>query len=355
MKKYHIYLMTIIALFCCACQKKKELLDDDFRAQMGQATPLWKHVVTNEDFGYLQLFENNYIANKHLQYRKTESGKIPKIVHFIWLGPKEFPRDSYQNIKSWIEKNPDYTFMMWTDRKRDEIDPKLHTQLMEDYPFSALKDEYYLSNNYAERSDILRYEILYEEGGIYVDHDVVCYRSLDSLVNNYDLVCALEPPHSPKISSSISVCNNIIATIPFHPFIKETIDHVKERWERVGRSFPGTDQESTIYRVAHRTFASFDDAVRENLSHSDLHNMVLPASYFNSIGKKAGSFAHHLYSGTWYKTEDPFENLVRKQLDKMAKKSNKMLLLGAISLLINIGIVGWLIVQKSVRPEAKAK
>ncbi len=353
MKKISVTLLSVIALSFCGCHKKKEIQDDDFRAQMGQNTPFWKHVVTNEDFGYLQIFEKNFLTNKHLQYRKNSPKNIPRTLHFIWLGPREFPRDSIANIRSWVEKNPSFKYIFWTDRKREQVHPDLEYRVFDEYPYSTLKEEYYLSNNYAERSDILRYEILFNEGGLYVDHDVICYRSLDSLVNNFDFVCGLEPPHSPKISSSISVCNNIIASVPHHPFLGETISRVKERWNRVERAFPGTDQESTIYRVAHRTFGAFDDAVRENISHSDLKNMVLPAGYFNSLGTKTGSFAHHLYSGTWYKTEDPFENLVRKQLDKMAKKSNKMLLLGAFSLLINVGIVAWLILQKPLRARAK--
>lgn len=352
MKKYIAYLaIGFVALCLVGCNKKRTKFNDDFKVQMGKKTDLWKHIVTDEDFTYLNLYEKNYNKNKHLRKRKTSQINIPQTIHFIWLGPKEFPKESKKNVASWIEHHPRYRVKFWTDRKKAPPHPKMEVEYFDNYPFKNLKEQYYLSNNYAERSDILRYEILYNEGGLYVDHDVICYGEIDNLLKNYDLFCGLEPPHAPIISSSVSICNNIIGSIPRHPFLKETISNVKDRWDRIERSFPGTDQESTKYRVAHRTFSSFDEAIHNNIYHSSLKNIVLPAGFFNKIGKGTGIYAHHYYIGSWYKNEDPFENLVRKQLNKMAKKSNKMLLFGAISIILNLVLVSWLIFQyRTIKP-----
>lgn len=346
MKKNIFICFILSGLLLSGCLKKQQKeFNDDFKVLMGKQTDLWKHIVTNEDIGYLQLYERVYNSNKHLQKRKIAIKNIPEVIHFIWLGPKDFPRESIRNVISWIEKNPECKVKFWTDRERESIHPSIEMVYFDSYPFEELQEQFYQSKNYAERSDLLRYEILLNEGGLYVDHDVLCFESFAKLLGNYDFFCALEPPHSPIISSSISICNNIIGSVPGHLFLKETINNVKTRWDRIERSFPGSDQESTIYRVAHRTFASFDEAVRNNLFHSDLKNIVFPAGYFNNIGKNSGIFAHHFYNGTWYKTEDPFENLVRKQLDKMAKKSNKMLLLGGVSVFINLLLAICLILQ----------
>lgn len=36
------------------------------------------------------------------------------------------------------------------------------------------------------KADILRYELLYFFGGIYIDTDFLCIKNIDKLLNNYD-------------------------------------------------------------------------------------------------------------------------------------------------------------------------
>lgn len=342
-------LLFLAFMMLIGCEKqahKQKTKIEDFKVLMGKNTALWQHLTTDEDFRHIHLFEKIYNKNKDLRFGQASHGNIPKVIHFIWLGPKEFPKESIKNIYSWVEKHPGYTFKFWTDHYREAPHPKMQHCYFDEYPFSQLKNNFYQSNNYAERSDLLRYEILLNEGGLYVDHDVFCYRSFDNLMNNYHFFCGLEPPHAPIINSSVSVCNNIIGCVPLHPFLKTTISKVNKRWDRIQRAFPGNDKESTIYRVAYRTFAAFDESVIENITNHAKKSIVFPAGFFNDFEMLKGIYAHHFYTGTWYKNEDPFEHLVRRQLDKMAKKSNKMLFLGGISVLLNLIFAICLILQQ---------
>ena len=303
---------------------------------MGKGESCWEHVQTPQDRQHIDFFRRLYEKDQKAQGELTL--KIPKTIHFIWVGPKSFPKESIANVESWVTKHPDWAFKFWTDRKRPLPHPKMELALISEKDLGTLYPCYLESTNYAEKSDLLRYEILQEEGGIYVDHDVVCFQSFDPLIEGHQFFCGLEPPHKPIGSSSISVCNNIIASIPFHPVLVSAIEKVKTRWSPIAKMYPGEDKESIIYRVFNRTFCAFEEAVFENVQNNGYKNVVFPAKYFNSLGKHYGFFSHHKYDGAWYQNEDPFEKLLRERLMKMAGKMNKILLINLLSIGMNIAL-----------------
>ena len=40
---------------------------------------------------------------------------IPKLVHYVWVGGADKPRDIQQCIDSWKRKLPDFKFMEWNE------------------------------------------------------------------------------------------------------------------------------------------------------------------------------------------------------------------------------------------------
>ena len=306
---------------------------------MGEHTKQWDYIATEDDFKALETAEKIYTTN----LKRTKSHEIPAVAHFIWLGPKEFPQASKEYVASWVRKHPNMTFKFWTDRPRAAPHPKMETVCFDKYPFQSLKSEYADSDNWAERSDLLRYEILLHQGGLYIDHDVECFQSVESLNQEYDFYCGLEPLHTPIVNSSVTACNNLIGTTPHHPVLKSVIARVKSNWDRATKAYPGKDRDSIIYRVANRTFAPFDDAVRSQGDVAGYRNALLPAGYFNTIEGEFGLFADHKYIGSWYQELDPFEDLVRRNLVKMSKRTNKTLLLCGITLALNLLLGAFLI------------
>src|SRR6185437_8027044 len=63
----------------------------------------------------------------------------------------------------------------------------------DDLPFLELQNQKFfdLSNNWGEKADIMRYEILYQFGGVYGDIDFICFKPLDILCQ-YDVWASLE-------------------------------------------------------------------------------------------------------------------------------------------------------------------
>merc|ERR1712228_1094044 len=92
---------------------------------------------------------------------------IPRIIHQIWLGPQPIPSQYRFWSESWIEKHPNWKYMLWTDES-------LKNEALFEWNSSINRSLFEICTNYGEKSDILRLEILYKIGGVYVDLDIDC-------------------------------------------------------------------------------------------------------------------------------------------------------------------------------------
>ena len=111
---------------------------------------------------------------------------IPKIIHQVWEGKKEpkIPIRLRILADTWKEKNPSWEYHLWN---ADEMDELVRTYFPE---FLMI----YQSFKYdVQRWDAIRYMILYHYGGVYADLDSECFRSIDSIVENYDVFFVQEP------------------------------------------------------------------------------------------------------------------------------------------------------------------
>lgn len=333
MKKPFFTLLALCLFATFTACKKREVTPslDSFDTWMGKGKKGWEFVETTKDLEILERYKAIYALEKE---SVEDVNRIPKVIHFIWVGPNDFPKESIKNIRSWVKHHPDWSINFWTDRERFLPHPNMELKLVQDFTFTKLENCFKESDNYAEKSDLLRYEILHKEGGLYVDHDVECFASFDSLHKNYDLYCGIEPSHEPLYDTSISVCNNIIGVIPNHPILQSSIDMVFEKWEEIGKSFPGKDKESIIYRVFHRSFRAFDNSVYNLAGMTGLQDMVFPAGYFNTIDGSLGKYANHQYASTWFSDETKFEKTLRRKLFTIAKKNNQILLLSSALILL---------------------
>lgn len=96
---------------------------------------------------------------------------IPKVIHYIWLGGNKMPKILEKCIKSWKKRCPDYEIKCWDESNLD----------LNKYQFA--KDAYD-AKKWAFASDVFRFDILFEEGGIYLDTDVELLKSLDKFLNH---------------------------------------------------------------------------------------------------------------------------------------------------------------------------
>lgn len=116
----------------------------------------------------LSLFQNNNL-NYYSDYI------IPRIIHFIWVGKYYIPTHYIKYINSWKNYNIKWKIRFWTN-----YDIIFYNFIN----INKIND----SCKYAQKADIMRYEIIHNFGGLYIDSDFECYKNIDSLFNNYDFI-----------------------------------------------------------------------------------------------------------------------------------------------------------------------
>ena len=131
--------------------------------------------------------------------------------------------------------------------------------------------------------DILRYEILYDQGGVYVDHDANCLRPFEGMHWGFDLFCCLETPHEPFVGRNITCGNGVIGSRSHHPTVEKVLDLIAERWDGVGARYRGRrDDYSRAEIVMQRTYIALSDALFETIDQKGNVDILLPAAYFFS-------------------------------------------------------------------------
>jgi hypothetical protein len=354
MLKYLLILTFFLSL--ASCGKKKEWTkpsSDDFESLSGKDLPAWNYIQTKEDWEHLGIFKGIYEARKAYLFKAIAEQRIPKVVHFIWIGPKPFPRASVENVRGWMAKHPDWTFKFWTDRKRPLPCPGMELHLIKDLPFLKLQTCFLKSDSYGEKSDLLRYEILYREGGVYVDHDVKCMRAFDPLNQAYDFYCGIDMPYTSSLPSCIFPTNNLIGIRPNHPILFHCMETLAEKWDAIGEDYPGSDVDEVLNRTLHRTFWHFGEAIKRASNQENNRDIVFPAYYFDAPDDSLALWARHLYAGAWHEDKTPFEKMVRHRLMLLSKKSNKTLLfVGVLSGLNMCGFIALFSMLKKKRQQA---
>lgn len=272
----------------------------DFDKAMGKGTTAWDCIRTPEDKRRIAEFKLLY---NH--YRNTEQPSnrqdIPKVLHWIWLGPKPFPQESLARMKQWIKLHPGWNFKLWTDQARSSLPSEV---LVCDVlgPLGPLSDCYFNSDNFGEKSEVLRLAVLESEGGIYLDHDMEPVRSLDPLVSDFVFFCGLEGLKPTLLSSSVYPATSLIAASREHPILRGAIEWLKSNWDRLEAQFPGTDEMAVANRVKHRGFRALNYGVA--LVGNCDGSVVLPAAFFSESHPEKAIYAAHHHLATWLKKEE---------------------------------------------------
>lgn len=99
---------------------------------------------------------------------------IPRIIHAWWGGP-EMPPHLAAHLDSWHAHHPGWDVWLWTP----ESTPHLRTQDLYDQPETYSS----ASNPWQYRANLVRYELLHDFGGVWVDADLEPLRPIDDLLD----------------------------------------------------------------------------------------------------------------------------------------------------------------------------
>jgi mannosyltransferase OCH1-like enzyme len=231
-----------------------------------------------------RVLKNLYNHNKRLMSVASPTPKIPKIIHQIWLG-SPFP-DKYKKYQeSWIRHHPDWEYKLWTDKEVKKL--KLYNQ-----------EAYENAPNYGEKSDILRYELLFRFGGLYVDIDFECLQPFDIFHHTYQVYVGI------MRTDNMRVNNALIGSVPEHGFLKDCIKKI----------IPAHDHYSHKQTIQRTGPAHFTRCFLKYITHDTNEMIAFPISFFYPIPIKVGkfhtldqirfwirpeTFAVHYWAGSW--------------------------------------------------------
>ncbi len=166
-----------------------------------------KNLKTNKDWIFLEkIYQQNFVNSK----LEPKVGKIPKIIHYIWLGPKPLPNTFERFSNSWKKFHPNWQIILWRDNDVKKFGLKNQAK------FDA-------ATNWGAKSDIARYEILYRHGGLYIDHDFECFSSFDVLHDSFDFYAGIVSIHD---NGDPAIANGLIGSVPGHPILNLCINKI---------------------------------------------------------------------------------------------------------------------------------
>ncbi|KAH6622209.1 mannosyl phosphorylinositol ceramide synthase SUR1 [Boeremia exigua] len=201
---------------------------------------------------------------------------IPKIIHQTYIN-ESIPAHWKGPQQTCIDLHPDYEYKLWTDKKAREF-------ISDEYPwFLETFDGYPYP---IQRADTIRYFVLHHFGGIYIDLDDGCNRSLDPL---------LAYPAWVRRTIPTGISNDVMGAVPRHPFFLKAIDSLTDynrRWPLPYITVMATTGPLYLSLV-------WRHYMNQNPEGNDRLRILFPEEYNNH----AWSFFTHHLGNSWHKTD----------------------------------------------------
>lgn len=209
---------------------------------------------------------------------------IPKVINYCWFGPAPIPNIVKKCIASWKEQCPDYKIQLWNEDNYD-VNKILYTK------------ECYKNKKYAFLTDYARLDILYHNGGIYLDTDVFLLKSLTPLLNNGAFM-AFEKKG--RVATGLGM-----ACEAGNPIVKENMKYYEDNnfFNKNGDFVPPICVPVTTKLLISRGLKYRENKVQH------LKDMTIYSSDYlapkkmgtNKLNITDNTYGVHLYASSWYK------------------------------------------------------
>lgn len=150
---------------------------------------------------------------------------IPKTLHITWVGDESRRPDNC--IQTWADRNPGWTVKLWgnDDLANYGWYNARHMREMARRELNGV-------------ADLMRWEILYNEGGLVVDADSVCVRALDDWLLEHEAFACWEN----ELVRPGLIAAGYVASVPENPFFGQIIQDLQAEpsvvhdlaWKTVG-------------------------------------------------------------------------------------------------------------------------
>ncbi|PSN72313.1 alpha-1,6-mannosyltransferase Och1 [Corynespora cassiicola Philippines] len=186
---------------------------------------------------------------RELKYQKPlhhPSTVIPRKIWQTWkTGPLAFEQRDSDAAKTWPAKNPSYRYEVLTDDNANQY-VEWHYGV-HGFNRPDIVDLYHQLNITIIKADLLRYLVMYAEGGVYADIDVECLRPIDRFIperydeHQVDMIIGVEidepafASHPVLGSKCKSFCQWTFAAKPRLPVMMRLIENIQEWLHELSR------------------------------------------------------------------------------------------------------------------------
>lgn len=244
---------------------------------------------------------------------------IPKIIHYTWFSGEPFPQNIKECIDSWHRFLPDYEFRLWDMAAIKDLD-------------SEFMREALACKKWAYAADYVRLHAVYNEGGIYLDTDVMLYKNFDAFLNDSAFIGKETSLHFQGPKSYQYLTSHCFGAEAHHPFVKQCLDYF------AGRHFITSPVETLPnplrlnyvllpYIQAEIAHASGFDwkPLNQTVQHCENGLVIYPSTYFDPQYQTDQSICHHLAMGSWrdegrWKCEPNLRYKFQWRIEAMLKK-----------------------------------
>jgi len=240
--------------------------------------------------------------------------KIPKILHYVWVGGNPLTPLAEKCIESWKKFCPDYEIIRW-DESNFDIESNLYCK------------QAYDNKKWAFASDYMRLWVLHEHGGIYMDTDVEVTKPLDKF---------LSLPAFSGFEKKEYIPTGIIAAAKGNLWTKKMLSYYDndKSFIKPNGSLDLTTNVVTITNMTKEMYPELRlDGTEQHLEHVSFY----PADFFCPIDLKTkiltetkNTHTIHHFSGSWlhrgvmYKTLRCFKKMFGQHREESYKKRKKI-------------------------------
>jgi mannosyltransferase OCH1-like enzyme len=228
---------------------------------------------------------------------------IPNIIHYCWFGGNSLPESAKKCIGSWVRYFPSYEIVQWNESNYD----------VSKIPYIR---EAYDAKKYAFVSDYARFDILYQEGGLYFDTDVEVIKPFDDIIQNGPFMgCEIDGGDGIKVAPGLC-----LGADPGMRIYKKIIDFYST--QHFLNSDGSINSETVVLKT---TKILIENGLLDIPGEQDVCGIrIYPKDFFNPLNNNTGvlyttnnTHSIHWYSMSWMNKREKIRRSITRVLHRL--------------------------------------